>query len=85
MSCTVSHVCEARSSVLLSEAKVGVVHRMGKGICTSPVAESIYCDILGNLERMGDHCYNVGRSVTSRTTSDISDDEIVELQAVRNA
>ena len=26
MSCTVSHVCEARSSVLLSEAKVGVVH-----------------------------------------------------------
>ena len=32
MSCTVSHVCEARSSVLLSKAKVGVVHS-GRYVC----------------------------------------------------
>ncbi len=48
--------------------------RMSHGICTSPVAESIYCDILGTLERIGDHCCNVGKAVFSGT-SDISPDE----------
>ena len=30
--------------------------------CTSTVAGSIYCDILGTLERMGDHTINIARS-----------------------
>ena len=30
--------------------------------CTSTVAGSIYCDILGTLERMGDHTVNIARS-----------------------
>ena len=34
--------------------------RMEKGKCKAQVAESVYCDILENLERMGDHCFNVG-------------------------
>ncbi len=30
--------------------------------CTSTVAGSVYCDILGTLERMGDHAVNIARS-----------------------
>ncbi len=30
--------------------------------CTSTVAGSVYCDILGTLERMGDHTINIARS-----------------------
>ncbi len=30
--------------------------------CTSTVAGSVYCDILGTLERMGDHTVNIARS-----------------------
>ena len=51
--------------------------RMGFKECTSPVAESVYCDVLGTLERMGDHCNNVAKAVMTGKTSDISDDEVV--------
>ncbi len=51
--------------------------RMGFKKCTSPVAESVYCDVLGTLERMGDHCNNVAKAVMTGMTSDISDDEVV--------
>ena len=30
--------------------------------CTSTVAGSVYCDILGTIERMGDHTINIARS-----------------------
>ena len=36
--------------------------RMSKNQCESSVAASIYCDILGTLERMGDHCCNIAKS-----------------------
>lgn len=36
--------------------------RMSKSICTSPIASSVYCDILSNLERMGDHCCNAAKT-----------------------
>ncbi|MBR2578298.1 MAG: Na/Pi cotransporter family protein [Erysipelotrichaceae bacterium] len=51
--------------------------RMKTEICKAPIAESVYCDILGTLERMGDHCCNVGKAATTGKTSDISDDEII--------
>ena len=51
--------------------------RMGFKECTSPVAESVYCDILGTLERMGDHCNNVAKAAMTRKTTDISDDEVI--------
>ena len=35
---------------------------MSKNQCESSVAASIYCDILGTLERMGDHCCNIAKS-----------------------
>ena len=59
MSCTVSHVCEARSSVLLSEAKVGVVHRTGYHAVKSdkvnaPIIEEfpvvMECELLEHLK-----------------------------------
>ena len=34
---------------------------MQANVCTNGVASSVYCDILGNLERMSDHCCNIGR------------------------
>jgi phosphate:Na+ symporter len=50
--------------------------RMSHDQCSSAVAASVYCDILGTLERMGDHCCNISRSATSSTTTpDLSDDE----------
>lgn len=36
--------------------------RMTSHTCSNPVAMSIYCDILSNLERMGDHCVNIARA-----------------------
>lgn len=36
--------------------------RMAKGECVSAIASSVYVDILGTLERMGDHCCNIARS-----------------------
>ena len=52
-------------------------NRMRDNVCSSPIAESIYCDILGTLERMGDHCCNVAKSAITKLTSDLSDDEVV--------
>ncbi len=36
--------------------------RLSNNACGSAVAASVYADILGNLERMGDHCRNIARS-----------------------
>lgn len=39
--------------------------RMAEGICDTKVASSIFIDILGILERIGDHGVNVARNVSS--------------------
>lgn len=39
--------------------------RMAEGICDTKVASSIYIDILGILERIGDHGVNIARYVSS--------------------
>lgn len=51
----------------LIEAKYREKHfqRMAEGICTSQVASSLYVDILGTLERIGDHGVNVSRNMNS--------------------
>ncbi len=50
--------------------------RMAANNCSSAVAASVYCDILGTLERMGDHCCNIARSaLSSMETNDLSEDE----------
>ena len=51
--------------------------RMSSGICKAPVAESVYSDILGTLERMGDHACNVAKGAVTGSTSDLSDDEVI--------
>ena len=38
-------------------------NRMLTKECNSPVASSVYADILSNLERMGDHCCNIARKL----------------------
>ncbi len=49
--------------------------RMAKQQCGSAVAASIYCDVLANLERMGDHCCNIAKSSVTATVDDLSPDE----------
>lgn len=51
--------------------------RMSNHECDSAVASSVYCDILGNLERMGDHCCNIAKSAATSTVDDISTDEVI--------
>ena len=51
--------------------------RMKNGECDSQIAESVFSDILGTLERMGDHCCNVGKGAVTGKTSDLSDDEVI--------
>lgn len=52
-------------------------NRMSGMECTSAVAASVYCDILGNLERIGDHACNIGKSVVTKSPDDLSPDELV--------
>ena len=47
--------------------------RMSNGKCTAPVASSVYCDILGTLERMGDHCWNIARSAVTGSADDLAE------------
>lgn len=47
--------------------------RMANGKCASPVASSVYCDILGNLERMGDHCWNIARGIMTGSVDDLGE------------
>lgn len=47
--------------------------------CVADVPVSIYCDVLGTIERMGDHCANVAKSAVTGLSSDLSDDEAVSL------
>lgn len=59
---------EDKMDQLEYDAREAHFKRMSNQTCTSPVAESVFCDILGTLERMGDHCCNIARaSVTSES------------------
>lgn len=66
---------EDRMDSLEYESRERHFGRMSNHTCTSPVAESVYCDILGTLERMGDHCCNIARSSVTSKVDDISEDE----------
>lgn len=68
---------EDRMDSLEYESRERHFERMSNHTCTSPVAESVYCDILGTLERMGDHCCNIARSSVTSKVDDISEDEPV--------
>lgn len=50
--------------------------RMHQKVCNSSVAGSVYCDILGNLERMSDHCCNIAKYAV--TTDGKTLDEVNE-------
>ena len=41
--------------------------RMAANECTSSVAAGVYVDILGTLERIGDHIFNIVKEVDSDT------------------
>ena len=59
------------------ESRRAHFRRLSDGTCESQVAGTFYCDILGTIERMGDHCCNAARSTVTGQTSDISDDEVI--------
>ncbi len=61
---------EDKMDKLEYDARESHFKRMSNHTCTSPIAESVFCDILGTLERMGDHCCNIARAaVTSESKS----------------
>ena len=43
--------------------------RMARNECATSVGGSVYCDILGNLERMADHCCNIARCSIESSSS----------------
>ena len=49
------------------KARQNHFERMSTQECTSAVAGSVFCDILGNLERMGDHTCNIARCAIEST------------------
>lgn len=59
----------------LIEAKYREKHfqRMAEGICTTQVASSLFVDILGTLERIGDHGVNVSRNINSVVKLHVND------------
>ncbi len=52
---------EDRMDILESSARQAHFDRMQRNECTSSVAGSVYCDILGTIERMADHAVNIAR------------------------
>ena len=70
-------ILENELDAMEEEARRKHFERMTDKVCNSPVAESVYSDILGTLERMGDHCLNVGKSAVTGGTSDVSPDELM--------
>lgn len=53
---------EAKLDTLEYQSRKNHFARMVKKECTGAVASSVYADVLGNLERMGDHCCNIVRN-----------------------
>lgn len=49
--------------------------RMSTRQCNGAVSSSVYCDILGTIERMGDHCCSISRATLRPNTADLSSDE----------
>lgn len=55
-------VKEAEMDSLEYQSRKNHFKRLSSKECTSPIAGSIYADILANIERMGDHYCNICRS-----------------------
>ena len=68
---------ESRMDRMEVDARRHHFRRMAKNECVSPVASSVYCDILGTLERMADHACNIAKSAIFETQDDISPDELL--------
>ena len=72
---------EKQMDKMENNARYTHFERMRDGICTSPIAESVYIDVIGTLERMGDHSCNVAKSAVTHLTSDLSDDEVIATKS----
>ena len=57
---------EDQMDSLEEQARSNHFTRMTKGECHSAVASSLYVDIIYNLERMADHCFNIAKNVFNR-------------------
>ena len=53
---------EAELDTLEYQSRKNHFARLVKKECNGAVASSVYADILGNIERMGDHCCNIARN-----------------------
>ena len=51
--------------------------RMANKVCTSAIAESEYCDIIGTLERMGDHCINIAKAAVESLHFELEEEKVI--------
>ncbi|MGM9940579.1 MAG: Na/Pi cotransporter family protein [Bulleidia sp.] len=68
---------ESRMDKMEVDARRHHFKRMANNVCVSPIASSVYCDVLGTLERMADHACNIAKSAIFETQDDISPDELL--------
>jgi len=58
------------------KARQNHFERMSRDECGSAIAASVYCDIIGTLERMGDHCCNIAKSAIEANTINVDDETL---------
>jgi len=66
---------EDRMDILEDTAREEHFARMQRNECTSSVAGSVYCDILGTIERMADHAVNIARDSVEVQPHSINDNQ----------
>lgn len=70
---------EDKLDALSEKAKTEHFKRMRDNTCVHPVASSTYVDIVSNLERMGDHAYNVIKLISPNVPKHTTQEVTIEM------
>lgn len=70
---------EEKLDALSEKAKKEHFIRMRDNTCVHPVASSIYIDVVSNLERMGDHAYNVIKLISPNVPKHTTEEVTIEM------
>lgn len=75
-----SSLLEDENYMDLLEYKARQKHfeRMARNECSTTVGGSVYCDILGNLERMADHTCNIARCAIESDTAAVAANVVIQ-------
>lgn len=70
---------ENQLDALADVAKKKHFVRMRDNECVHPVASSIYVDVISNLERMGDHAYNIIKLISPNVPKHTTEEVTIEM------